>query len=157
MKHSIRAQVLNLLRQGLTPKELALSIAAGSAVGVFPILGTTTILSVLLAVRFRLNIPVMQLTNQLVFSLQLALFIPFMRLGEWIYGAEALRLSPREVRQVFLHSPLQGTTSLAQSVAHAVTGWALVVPPTVYVVYRILNSVFSALAERNRNVERLAA
>ena len=157
MKHPIRAQVLNLLRQGLTPKELALSIAAGSALGVFPILGTTTILSVLLAVRFRLNIPVMQLMNQLVFSLQLALFIPFMRLGEWIYGAEALRLSPNEIQQVLTHSPLQAVTTLAGSVAHAVTGWALVVPPTVYVVYRMLNAVFSRLAERNRNMEGLAA
>jgi uncharacterized protein (DUF2062 family) len=157
LKYRFQARIKDLLRQGLTPRELALSVAAGCAVGLFPILGTTTILSALLAVRFRLNIPVMQLVNQLVFSLQLALFIPFLRLGEWVYGAEALRLSPSEMQQLLLQSPLHGVTNLADLLAHAVTGWALVVPPTVYAVYRILNAVFSKLAERHRNIERLAA
>ena len=157
MKYRLQARIKDLLRQGLTPRELALSVAAGCAVGLFPILGTTTILSALVAVRFRLSLPVMQLMTQLVFSLQLALFIPFMRLGEWIYGAEALRLSPNDIQQLLLHSPLHGVTSLADLLAHAVTGWALVVPPTVYAVYRILTPAFSKLAERYRNMERVAA
>lgn len=36
--------ILDLLRQGVTPEKIALSIALGGALGVFPALGSTTAL-----------------------------------------------------------------------------------------------------------------
>ncbi|HUB58966.1 MAG TPA: DUF2062 domain-containing protein, partial [Candidatus Micrarchaeia archaeon] len=48
--------ILQLLRQGVTPEKLALSIALGAALGVFPVLGTTTALCALAALLLRLNL-----------------------------------------------------------------------------------------------------
>src|SRR5579872_6178647 len=91
--HRVVEPLLSLLRQGLSPERLALSVALGIALGVFPVLGTTTLLCGLAAILFRLNVPAMQLVNYLVFSLQLALLIPFIRLGELLYGADPAPLT----------------------------------------------------------------
>ena len=80
--------VINLLRQGITPEKIALSLAIGICLGVFPLLGSTTILCTLAAILFRLNLPAIQLVNYFVYPLQLALLIPFIRLGEALLGAQ---------------------------------------------------------------------
>jgi uncharacterized protein (DUF2062 family) len=43
--------LLNLLRQGVTPEKIALSVALGVMLGVFPVLGATTALCALAASR----------------------------------------------------------------------------------------------------------
>ena len=83
----------DLLRQGITPEKIALSLAIGICLGVFPVLGSTTALCALAAIVFRLNLPAIQLVNYLVYPLQLALIIPFIRFGEVLFGAPHVSLS----------------------------------------------------------------
>ena len=83
----ILTPILDLLRQGITPEKIALSIALGITLGVTPVLGSTSILCFLAAVVFRLNVPAIQLVNYFVYPLQFALLIPFIRMGEWIFAA----------------------------------------------------------------------
>ena len=49
--------ILRLLRQGVTPEKIALSLALGAVLGVFPVLGSTTALCTLAAITLRLNLP----------------------------------------------------------------------------------------------------
>ena len=65
--------ILNLLRQGITPEKIALSIAFGIALGVFPVIGATTLLCAAAAIVLRLNLPAIQLVNYFVYPLQIAL------------------------------------------------------------------------------------
>src|SRR5215469_1665363 len=78
------AIIVGQLTQGVTPQKIALSIALGFSLGVIPILGTTTILCAIAAIRLKLNQPVIQLVNWLVYPLQLGLLLVFVRIGEWI-------------------------------------------------------------------------
>ncbi len=78
----LRAQ----LRQGLSPERLAWSLALGLGAGVSPLVGSSTGLCILLALVFRLNQVVMQAANYLAYPLQLALLIPFIRLGEKLFA-----------------------------------------------------------------------
>lgn len=55
--------ILDLLRQGVTPEKIALSLALGVALGVFPVLGSTTALCALAALVLRLNLPAIQIVN----------------------------------------------------------------------------------------------
>ena len=137
--------LLRLLRQGLSPEKLALSIAVGIALGVFPVLGTTTLLCALAAILFRLNVPAMQLVNYLVFSLQLALLIPFIRLGECLYGADRVPLSLGQVQNMFRHYPAQALAILAASLLHATTAWFLIAPFAIYAMYRLFTPLFRRL------------
>jgi len=63
--------LLALMRQGVTPEKLALSLSLGTAIGLIPILGVSTAICALLAVLLRLNMPAIQLVNYLLTPLQL--------------------------------------------------------------------------------------
>src|SRR5260370_419065 len=89
--------IMDLLRQGITPEKIALSVALGAVLGIFPVLGSTTILCAAAAFVFRLNLPAIQLVNFLIYPLQLILFLPFLRAGSRITGAAPVTLSMKEV------------------------------------------------------------
>src|SRR5258706_253132 len=78
--------ILNQLKQGITPEKIALTIALGALLSVFPILGATTLLCSLAAFALRLNQPIIQVINYLAYPLQIALLIPFYRAGERLLG-----------------------------------------------------------------------
>jgi Uncharacterized protein conserved in bacteria (DUF2062) len=89
--------IVDLLRQGVTPEKIALSIALGAVLGIFPVLGSTTILCAAAAFVLRLNLPAIQAVNFLVYPLQLILFLPFLQAGSRITGAAPVTLSMKEV------------------------------------------------------------
>jgi len=73
---------------GLSPETVALILAVGLVLGVFPVYGGPTVLCGLAAVVLRVNLPALQLVNQLVTPIQFALLIPFGRLGACILGGQ---------------------------------------------------------------------
>jgi uncharacterized protein (DUF2062 family) len=72
---------------GVTPRELALCLALGTAIGLIPVLGVSTLLCALAALLLGLNMAAIQLVNYLLAPLQIILIIPLLRLGERIVGA----------------------------------------------------------------------
>jgi uncharacterized protein (DUF2062 family) len=127
---------------------LAWSVAAGLALGVFPMLGATTLLCIGVAFAFRLNQPAMQLVNYLAYPLQLALLIPFIRIGERLFGAEPMPLSLAAMLGALKLDTL-GTIALFWSrIWHACVVWALVVLPLAALLALILRPVFRAAIRR---------
>lgn len=82
--------IVGLLRQGTSPEEIARAAALAGVLALFPVLGSTTLLCAGAAAWFRLNLPLMQLVNFLVYPVQLALLIPFMSVGTRLFGLPAL-------------------------------------------------------------------
>jgi hypothetical protein len=78
---SIRRKSVVWLRQGISPRRLALTLALGLAIGCIPVIGIPTVLCGALALAFGLNLPAIQAANYLVMPLQLLLIVPFVRLG----------------------------------------------------------------------------
>src|SRR6266849_7485271 len=89
--------ILDLLRQGVTPEKMALSLALGGALGVFPALGCTTLLCTIVAIVLRLNLPAIQIVNYFVYPIQIALLLPFFRLGEKLFRATHLPVSVAQI------------------------------------------------------------
>src|SRR5580698_196473 len=77
----IALPILALLRMGASPEKLAWSLSVGFIIGINPILGSTTVLCLLVAFIFRLNVAASQIGNHLTYPLQVLLLIPFIRLG----------------------------------------------------------------------------
>ena len=65
--------LMALLRAGLSPRQLALSIAIAIVVGNIPILGVSTILCALIALTLRLNLPAIQLVQAAMTPTQLVI------------------------------------------------------------------------------------
>jgi uncharacterized protein (DUF2062 family) len=125
---------------------LAWSVAAGLALGVFPMLGATTLLCIGVAFAFRLNQPAMQLVNYLAYPLQLALLIPFIRIGERLFGAEPMPLSLAAMLGALKLDTL-GTIALFWSrIWHACVVWALLALPVMVLLALVLRPIFEAAA-----------
>lgn len=128
-------RVAELLREGVTPEKLALSMALGVVLGVFPVLGTTTAFCALAAFLLRLNLPSIQLVNYVVYPAQIALLIPFCRLGEWIFRAPRLPLSVAQIVALFRANYWHAMRVLWVSMWHAVVAWCVIAPVSVTLIY----------------------
>jgi uncharacterized protein (DUF2062 family) len=141
--------IVELLRQGVTPEKMALSLALGVALGVFPVLGTTTALCALAAFVWRLNLPAIQIVNYFVYPLQIALLIPFFRLGEKLFGAPHLPLSVPQILAA-VHASFWGATRFLWTTTwHAMVVWCLAAPVFVGLAYATLVPVLRRAVRRN--------
>lgn len=140
--------IVDLLRQGATPEEMALSIALGMALGVFPVLGTTTALCALAALILRLNLPAIQIVNYFVYPAQIALLIPFFRLGEKLFGAPHLPLSASQIVAMIRANAWSATQFLWTTVWHAAVAWCLIAPAFVVFAYVVLLPLLRRVARR---------
>lgn len=130
--------MLNLLRQGMTPHKLAVTVALGSVVGILPALGVTTVMGTALAARFRLNIAATVLITYLVHPLQLLLLIPFIRAGIFLFGLDDLKLTLDEMITMFRLDWLAALNKLWLANLAAVSAWAVLAIPVGVVLYFML-------------------
>lgn len=137
------------LRQGITPEKIALTVALGSVLAMFPILGSTTLLCALAALWLRLNQPIIQLVNYLCYPLQILLLIPLYRAGEWL-GAPHLALSIPQLIDRFRAGPLQFIADFAGVALGGVGAWCLSAPLVAAVIYFALRPPLRLLAARTR-------
>lgn len=136
------------LTQGLSPERLALTLALGTALATVPVVGTTTLLCGAAAWALRLNQPVIQLVNFCAYPLQLALLIPFIRLGEWLFRAPRLPLSLTELLTRMSGDFFGTLFSLAATSGRAVVAWLLVSIPVGLAHYVVARGVLRFVARR---------
>lgn len=139
--------ILNLLAQGITPEKIALSIAFGIALGVFPVIGATTLLCAAAAIVLRLNLPAIQLVNYFVYPLQIALLLPFIRFGEFLFRVrEPMPFSITQILEMIATSIPNAVATLWTATMHAIAAWLMVGPLSVLILYAALTPVLRRLA-----------
>lgn len=132
--------------QGVTPHKVALSIALGFSLGIFPVLGATTTLCIFVGVWLRLNQPIIQLVNWLVYPLQLAWLLMFIRLGEWLMRAPPLSFSISVMLQTLRESPAKFLQAFGLAAIHGTIGWLFIAPCLSAATYAILLPLLKRLA-----------
>ncbi len=142
----MKRRALELLRQGVTPEKIALTIALGITLGVTPVVGSTSLLCALAAIRLRLNLPLIQLVNYFVYPAQLALLIPFVRAGEWILGAPRFPISVAQILVLIRASVWNATATLWSAALHALLAWLLAGSAATVVLYLLLAPMLSRLS-----------
>lgn len=142
--------ILELLKQGITPQKIVLSIVFGITLGVIPVLGSTTILCAIAAILLRLNQPAIQLVNYLVYPLQIALLIPFYQAGEMLFGSERLGLSVSQVIAMLDENVWKAISFLWVTTVHAVVVWTLLAPVLGVALYYILLPLVRRLPLKSR-------
>jgi len=128
-----------LLQQGLSPEKIALCLALGAAISSVPIsFGLGTALCTAAAVVLRLNLPAIQAANWLAAPLQVLLFIPYMRAGEFLTRAKPLPLSMAQISAMFRADLWGSLGRLWGSILRATLGWAVALPLEVLLIYSML-------------------
>lgn len=133
----VRDPVVAQLTQGITPEKIALTVAIGSGIALFPILGTTTLLCFLVALLLRLNQPIIQLINQALWPVHIPVIFGCVKLGERLLGAHHEPISLRQMQQLFWHHPTAFFQEFGATAAHAIVGWAVIAPFYMGAVYLI--------------------
>jgi uncharacterized protein (DUF2062 family) len=141
-RNRIGKPILNLLKKGITPEKLSFTMACGVVIGIFPVLGSTTLICTAIAIVWRLNLPAIQLANYLVYPLQIVLLIPFIRFGAFIFQVDPPPLSVQELSALFQQDFWGTIVYFFDSLVHAVVAWSLVCAPAFPVLYFVFVPIF---------------
>jgi len=134
------------MRQGISPRRLALTLALGFAIGCIPLVGLPTLVCAAVALALRLNVPAIQAANYIAMPFQLVLIVPFVRLGGRMTAA-----TPHTNLTGLLHmSPVNMATQLSGMAGQALLAWVLVAIPAVVLLTILLTPML-------RRVPMLAA
>jgi hypothetical protein len=106
----------------ISAENVALLLAVGLVLGIFPMWGCPTILCLLASLILRVNFPALQIVNQLCWPLQLAMLLPLARLGSRIVGPSS-------------GSPASFVGRLGAGALQAVVGWSCVCIPLGFLLY----------------------
>jgi uncharacterized protein (DUF2062 family) len=140
--------IVALLKQGVTPQKMALSLALGVSLGIFPALGWTTTLCALAALALQLNLPAIQIVNYFMYPAQIALLIPFFRAGEWLFGAPHLAISVPQM-YAMIHASVWGAIrQLWTTTWHAIVVWCVLAPVLTAILYLILTPMLRRVLRR---------
>lgn len=126
---SVKRSAVLWLSQGVSPRRLALTLALGFAVGCIPLVGIPTVLCAGLALALGLNLPAIQVANYVAMPLQLALIVPFVRMGGRILSAQSMQfLIPRALEHF---STLNLATHMGAMAGQALLAWLIAAVPAV--------------------------
>jgi uncharacterized protein (DUF2062 family) len=112
---------LTYAMRDLSSENVALALAAGLVLGIFPMYGVPTILCILASFTMRVNFPALQIVNQLSWPLQVVLLMPFARLGSRMVPASGFAAT------------IAGRVGL--TILQAVAGWVCVGIPLGLLLY----------------------
>lgn len=124
-RHRLLRPLLCLLRDGITTRRMAWSLALGMVIGVNPSVGITTLLVVALAWIFGLNQVASQIGTHVVAPFHLLLFVPFIEAGVYLFRTRHMPLSAAQIKHLS-HHPLRMVQEIWQWEWHALIIWALV-------------------------------
>ena len=144
IRGTCRALGNNLLTQGISLRKLAFTIALGVTVGTLPVVWGSTLLCALLAYMLRLNQAGIQAANYLAYPLQIALFVPFYRMGAKIFtwGPSAqIEATIRHLKTGWIG----GIPFLLSATLKALAAWLLIAPPAAMLLYFFLLQILTRL------------
>jgi len=148
--------LLQQLTQGVTPERVAVTIAVGSALALFPILGTTTLLCAAVGVGFRLNQPIIQSVNFLCTVFYLPALVSLIRLGDRLLGGPPSTLNIPAMVDSFRHHPAEFFHRFGSTAWHGVVGWLALLPlwlPAIYFCARpVLRRLVRSLPRQQGSV-----
>jgi hypothetical protein len=142
LRKKVLNPVLDQLKQGADPRRLAWSVSLGFAVGIFPVLGTTLILCLIIATVFKLNHVAIQAANYVAYPGQLAFIPAFIRMGEKISGAEPMTIDLHQMKNLFMSSPSGFFAQFGMAAVHGALAWAVILPIPTFVLALVLERQF---------------
>ena len=150
MISAIKIKILNLaksmLKEGMGLRKIALCLALGTVLGIFPILGTTTLLCTVAAMALRLNMPAIQVVNYMVYPLQLVMLAPFYSAGSWLFKQQEVPLINTDLIGLLQNDFWGNMASLWDLTLYAILTWLVISPLLITLLYSASKPLIRALA-----------
>ncbi len=144
--HNLKNKILIPFRlipkEGLTAESLAFSITIGIIAGLFPIMGATTLISLLFTFLFRQNVLVVQSVQWLLGIVQIVLIIPFMKFGAFILNQNAIPINMHQINLAFQPGLLSGIRTIGIFHLYALLTWTILAVPASAISYFTFRTLF---------------
>lgn len=127
--------IVQQLTQGTSPGKIAQAIGWGVIVGVFPIIGSNTLLALLVGIPLKLNQPVLHVFKTLAYPLQWALLLGFYRAGEWLFHAPHVSIHIPTMMERFFAEPGPFFRDYGMTALYGIAVWCLVAPAILAAIY----------------------
>jgi uncharacterized protein (DUF2062 family) len=124
IRRKLVSPVVRMLRRGASPRQLGWSLAAGLVIGMNPVIGSTTVLTIAVTHLFKLNHSASQIGTHIAYPLQIALFLPMLQAGAVLFGTDPIPFDRRQVVGLLHEHPLQLVRSLWMWEWHALVLYA---------------------------------
>ena len=141
-------KVLAWLKCGMSPRQLAFTLALGFAIGCIPLLGVTTAICALVAMALRLNMPAIQAANWLAMPVQVILLFPFLKLGQWLFPGRAIPFDRAQIMAQIEASPWHSAVDMGGLFDHALLAWLLTAAPALLVLTLLLTPLMTVVSRR---------
>lgn len=148
IRRKYRNLIKNIFVQGVSPRKLALTISLGIFIGTVPLLWGSTLICAVLAVAFRLNQLSIQAANYLVYPLQIALIVPFYRMGARIFPwgpSVSLDIVSKGMKNDWAGN----FVPIAAATLKASAAWFLIASPLAAVLFFLLWTIFARMPRFN--------
>jgi len=149
MRRKITDLLKNMFTQGVSPRKLAFTISLGAFIGTVPAVWGSALICAGLAVLFRLNHIGIQAANHLVYPLQIALIVPFYRIGAGLFPWGP-SLSAEMFSKGIKNAAMGSFVPLAVATVKALAAWLLITAPLAVLLYFALWAVFSKRSGINK-------
>ncbi len=133
-------KVKEIFCQGISVKEMIIAGVLGALIGVMPFFGVSTMLSTLLAIKFKLNLGVALFFTYAVSPIHPFLFIPFIHLGERIYGVKHTLLTFEAIKIAFQTDITDTIQKLWLEIVCGLTGWLTFALPIFLILIYFQNT-----------------
>ena len=117
--------VIEELKKGSTPEKLSQGLVGGILIGMFPLLGTTTLLAIIIAFCFRLNHVVIQTTNYLMYPVQIIMIPVYIKVVSLIFDVGYVPLRPDVLLSQFKADPSAFLKQYALIGVYAIGLWCI--------------------------------
>ena len=135
------------LTQGTSPHKVAQAIAFGLTLGIFPIIGSTTLLTLAFGIPLQLNQPILQVFKTLAGPLQWATILVFYRVGEWLFQATPISLSIPNMIAEFSEAPLPFFMKYGLTALYGVAVWCLLAPFLIAILHYSIKPLIQRFAQ----------
>lgn len=137
IKHwdTLKHKLFGYFRQGLSTLEIMKSVVASILMTIIPFYGVTTIALTTISVKFKLNLPLMLAVSYIATPLQIMLFMPFIRVGEYLFGVKHSLLTIQDIQQSFAEGFFSTIQKLSFELLCGLSGWVLVAFPLAIIAY----------------------
>ena len=153
MIRTIKIKILNLaksmLKEGMSLRKIALCLALGTVLGIFPVLGATTLLCTVAAMALRLNLPAIQVVNYMVYPLQLVMLAPFYSAGSWLFKQQEVPLINTDLIGLLQNDFWGSMASLWDLTLYAILTWLVISPLLITLLYSASKPVIRSLAAQH--------
>lgn len=146
---NILQKIKKPFQQGLSSGEVIKAIIVSLFFTVVPVFGITTLLLAAIAIKIKLNLPIMVIISYIATPLQFLLFLPFIHTGEIIFNAHHTLLSVQEIKNAFNISFWNTFQSLLFVIICGISGWLVVALPISLSGILLSNKIHKSIQSKN--------